>query len=275
MIIVTCGQSGVAEAALAAAARAKLEARGLCHESGFNDNRMPVAKMGLTPTHPVHWGPTQACVWHTRASRATLVLCNPTLKPIRPEFTMLSLLGGDKGHLGSVSWQVAYEERYKPHDRYCVDIGNSNPIDTMEWLRSLEGLEGPFLLHVAGPDEREAPGIGKQAFDFLSNLFELFGSLEQPQTPVVLGPNAMSSVNQQPINNSQSSGQQPKSLVVFGGKHSNNHRQQPQPFPFPSGQQPQSPVVFGGKHPINHSKQTAFDLDEELAYYYKRQSNQS
>ena len=61
------------------------------------------------------------------------------------------------------------ERLRRPHHVAC--LGDANAMDeAARWLQSFQRIERPFVLNIAGPRESGAPGIQKQATEFLHQL---------------------------------------------------------------------------------------------------------
>ena len=61
------------------------------------------------------------------------------------------------------------ERLLRPHHVAC--LGAANVMDeTVRWLQSFQHVERQFVLNIAGPRESGAPGIQKQATEFLCQL---------------------------------------------------------------------------------------------------------
>ena len=61
------------------------------------------------------------------------------------------------------------ERLHRPHHVTC--LGAANAMDeTVQWLQSFQDIERTFVLNIAGPRESGAPGIQKQATEFLCQL---------------------------------------------------------------------------------------------------------
>jgi hypothetical protein len=143
--IVSGGQTGVDRAALDVAIELALEHGGWCP-------RGRKAEDGPIPQH-YRVTETESAKYAVRTERnvlesdATLVLCRGPL------------VGGTR-----FTWVLAQR-----HGRPCrvVDLAaQPDPAVTARWLDGLSGT----VLNVAGPRESQAPGIGREAADFLRRV---------------------------------------------------------------------------------------------------------
>ncbi len=146
--IVSGGQTGVDRAALDAALQCGLAIGGWCPrgrraEDGPIDARYSLAQ---TPTDRY----PQRTRWNVRDSDGTLVLTRG--KPDRGTALTVRLAS----------------ERQKP--LLILDLSQDpDPAQVARWARE----QGVRILNVAGPRESSAPGIYRQATDFLRRLLEL------------------------------------------------------------------------------------------------------
>jgi hypothetical protein len=140
--IVSGGQTGVDRAALESGRRAGIPVGGWCPAGGAADDgteppgvRLAFPELRETPSSE----PTQRTEWNVRDSDATLVLVRP---------------GADSP--GTALTIAVAEKLGRPHL-----VGNvADPDEVRVWI---ERLPDGIVLNVAGPREREAPGIQAQA----------------------------------------------------------------------------------------------------------------
>lgn len=156
--VISGGQSGVDQAALRAARDLGIAIGGWCppnreSESGEIPRDFPLIE---TPHERSELAPdiprSLRTEWNVRDSDATLIL--------RPE----RLTGIDPG----TNWTAACALRYRRPTLSC-DPGDSDAMDRIvSWAKRLEIA----TLNIGGPSEATAPGIGEQAYDLLSVVFE-------------------------------------------------------------------------------------------------------
>jgi hypothetical protein len=144
--VVSGGQSGVDRAALDAAMALGLAVGGWCPAGrGAEDGIIPEC-YPLTETPGRDHGERTA--WNVRDSDATLIL--------------------HRGPLAGGTRLTAEMARRLGRPLLCRDLtGRPDREDVLRWL----WLNRVACLNCAGPRESEAPGIGRQAGDFLDGLF--------------------------------------------------------------------------------------------------------
>src|SRR5262245_15393813 len=157
----TGGQTGVDRAALAFAVRRGLHYCGWCPRGGWDETNPPPP--GVRAVYPLLTEtpsavPEQRTAWNVRDSHATLILARGTELAASP---------------GTKFTQLAAELLYL---RPClvVDLTRADAVRVArEWLeRTVAGLGvAELVLNVAGPRERQAPGIEADAGRFLEELF--------------------------------------------------------------------------------------------------------
>lgn len=63
------------------------------------------------------------------------------------------------------------ERQLRPH--FVISMCEENPeLKVRDWLNSFVPAESPFVLNIAGPRESKAPGIQREARDFLLRVFK-------------------------------------------------------------------------------------------------------
>ena len=149
--IVSGGQTGVDRAGLESAIALGLPYGGWVPKGRIaEDGTVPLKYAGMQEHTSSNYAVrTKANV---RDSDATLIIA-PSLPLSRG--TMLTLRTA--------------ERLRRPHHVAC--LGAANAMDeTKQWLQSFQHIERPFVLNIAGPRESGAPGIQKQATEFLCQL---------------------------------------------------------------------------------------------------------
>ena len=149
--IVSGGQTGVDRAGLEAAIALGLPYGGWVPKGRIaEDGTVPLKYAGMQEHTSSNYAVrTKANV---RDSDATLIIA-PSLPLSRG--TMLTLRTA--------------ERLRRPHHVTCLGAANAM-VETVQWIQSFQHIERSFVLNIAGPRESGAPGIQKQAMEFLCQL---------------------------------------------------------------------------------------------------------
>lgn len=154
--VISGGQAGVDQAALAAAQDAGLEVGGWCPpgrvcEGGTIPSRFPLME---TPVERSPEAPeiprSLRTEWNVRDAVGTLVLI-PRGMPLDP----------------GTAWTLRCAERYVRPVLVCDPRAEGAAAAILDWI-SANGIR---ILNVAGPSEGQAPGIGEQVYRLLRRVF--------------------------------------------------------------------------------------------------------
>lgn len=156
--VISGGQTGVDRAALRAALSKGLKVGGWCPPnrdsedgaipSGFPLTETPCEHSSLAP----HIPRSQRTEWNVRDSDATLVL-----KPV------MNYGRGDSG----TDWAIKAASIYHRPILICDLDSQQSGKKIIDWIIT----EKIAILHIAGPSERSAPGVGEQTYQLLDKVF--------------------------------------------------------------------------------------------------------
>ncbi len=169
ILIRSGGQTGVDRAAVDFAVRQGRDYVGWCPRGGWAEDlpeppgllaRYP--RLRETPSDE----PAERTVWNVRDSDATLILLPKAARSAGTKLTE----------------QAARDTFQRP----CLVVDPADPAATdqvREWLRTLSPRSGKATLdlNIAGPRESEAPGVHRQATEFLEALFAAEAGDQSPE----------------------------------------------------------------------------------------------